>query len=168
MQTRQYLRATANLLKKWRSAKSARISCMVSSIVCSISPLWVTDLSCIKGVIRTTFLLENSIVLPPFLTKLLHKLYKTLSFAYLLFEIFLMVFSLSMSPFAKSTLFSSTLNFISKFVILFLGPTCFFILFHSHLSPPFLHCVHTLYLCLFCSSLYNPWKLCPWFCVLLV
>ena len=125
-QSRQYLGATDNLMKKCRSATSACISYMGSSIVCSISPLWVTDFSCKKGVVRISFLLENSFALPSFLTKLLYKLYKTLSFSYLLYEIFLTVFSLSVSSFAKSTLFSSTLNFASKLIILFFRSDMFF------------------------------------------
>ena len=159
-QTRQYLGATVDLLKKCRSATSACISCMGPSIVCSISRLWVTDFSCIKGIVRTTFLLGNSFALPPFLTKLLYKLYKALFFAYLLFEIFLTNFLLGVSTFAKTTLFSSTLNFVSKFVIFFLGPTCFFIILHCRWSPPFLHWVRTFYLYLFCSSLHSPSSAC--------
>ena len=124
--TRQYLGAAVDLLKKCRSATSACISCIGSSIVWSISPFWVTDFSCLKTVVRTAFLLENSFALLAFLTKLLYKLHKTLSFVYLLFEIFLTFFSLSMSPFAKSMLFSSTLNFVSKYFILFFKSDMFF------------------------------------------
>ena len=106
-------------------------------------------------------LLKNSFALSPFLTKLLYKLYKTLSFVYLLYEIFFTIFLIRVSPFAKSALFSSTLNFVSKFVILFLRPTCFFILVHFCWSPHFLQWVSTFYLSLFCSSLHNPWELWP-------
>ena len=161
-----------DLLKKCRFLTSVRISCMGPSIVCSISLLQITNFSCIKGIVRTTFLLENSFALPPLLIKLLCKLFKILFFAYLVFEMFLTVFSLSVSLLVytlspKSTLFPSTLNFVSKFVILFLGPTCFFVLLHSRWSSPFLHWVPTFCFCffLFSSSLHNPWEFWCLFCV---
>ena len=166
--TRKYFGDFTDLLKKCTSASSACIIRMDLSIACIMSSFWVTDFYCLKKVVRTTCLLKTSFALPPFLTKLLYKLYKTLSFSYLFFEIFLTIFLLSVSPFAKSTLFSSTLNFVSKFVILFLGLTCFFY-FSSPLlvSSFFILSLNVLFV-LLCSSLHNSWKVWSLLCVIVV
>ena len=116
---KQYLGATADLLKKLRSGAVAWTSWIGPSIVWSMSPLWVEYLSSTKGVLMTIFLVLKSSFFPPFSIYSFYKLYNTMALLYLLFESFLTVLSSRVSPFANKILFSSTLSFVSKLLTRF-------------------------------------------------